>query len=817
VRASRLVIISIILFALSFFPYGASGQSGTGSPAFGSIQSGGFDSINLQNLNVGFGVPIVSHPGRGIGFQYNLAYNSLVATRGLDANSNPIWTFLSNWQLLGPLGSTSSQTIHPCPTQLGATVTFHYTYTDSMGTSHPFPVESSFPAISCTGSILTGYATDASGYYMDLSRGVVISPDGIEYNLKPVNNLDANGNIISITNGHIVDPNGNQITSTTQISDTPPITIGETDWTDTLGQTVLKVVSLPNGPSGQTSEIDYERLAVDGTYQTIALKYTFASIQTAYGCAGVAESAGSGVQLVSEIDLSNGQKYSFSYEPTPGTSGSVTGRLQQVTLPSGGSITYSYPGPNGGIDCSTGAPLQMVRTVSDGTTPETWSYSRVISGGITTTTVTAPPLPYDNNVPNQTVITFDPTSQLETNRKIYQGSASGSPVQTVNTAWTHIVGNLNYTPQSKTVILEDGSTQSEVETTYDTNGMLQVMKEHDWGSGAPGPVLRTTTLSYLAGSGYTTQNIINRVTRKVVTDASGAPKYRIDTNYDEANAINAICVSGLLQHDDTNYGCSYATRGLPTSVITYTDAATPSGGITRNFSYDSLGNLVATGVNSVQQQQYNFSTATQYAFPDSVATGPAGNQLTTSATYNVTTGQIASATDANQKTTSYAYNDPGHLDRLTDVQRPDNLHITTGYDDLHNTVTVKSPLQGADVIQKVTAFDLLGRPVATSVEDTTGNVFSATATQYDVMGRPYMSSNPYTTSPQFWTTNQFDALGRPTITQLPDGSQSSTSYATNSITSTDPAGKQKLAVSDGLGHMVRVDEPGDSSKGMKAQ
>jgi hypothetical protein len=53
----------------------------TGLPPFASIQGGGFDSVNLQNLNITFAIPVVSHPGRGISFNYALAYNSLLYAR----------------------------------------------------------------------------------------------------------------------------------------------------------------------------------------------------------------------------------------------------------------------------------------------------------------------------------------------------------------------------------------------------------------------------------------------------------------------------------------------------------------------------------------------------------------------------------------------------------------------------------------------------------------------------------------------------------------------------------------------------------------
>jgi hypothetical protein len=331
-------------------------------------------------------------------------------------------------------------------------------------------------------------------------------------------------------------------------------------------------------------------------------------------------------------------------------------------------------------------------------------------------------------------------------------------------------------------------------------------------------VLRTTTVGYLNGSNYAAANIINRVQDELIADSTGTIKSRTHINYDEAGLINSICVTGAVQHDDTNFDCSYLTRGLPTSVTTYADAATPAGAVTRTSSYDSLGNLVSKQLNCCQQKQWNFSVATQYAFPDSVVSGPAGaSQLTSSATYYLTTGQIRTSTDENGQVSKYSYLDPGHLDRLVDLQRPDGAHLSWAYDDTSHTVTSSSPIQGTNVIQEMTAFDALGRPITKKVEDGSSAIYSIVQTQYDSLSRPYMISNPYTTSAQFFTTSQFDALGRPTITEPPDGASGQASYTLNSATITDPGGKQRRSFTDGLGRAIEVDEPGDSIPGAQAK
>ena len=80
--------------------------------------------------------------------------------------------------------------------------------------------------------------------------------------------------------------------------------------------------------------------------------------------------------LISEIDLPDGTKYSFTYESTAGVSnGAVTGRIASITLPTGGIISYSYSGGcNGSGMNADGSTAILTRTTSDGSK----SYTRSI-------------------------------------------------------------------------------------------------------------------------------------------------------------------------------------------------------------------------------------------------------------------------------------------------------------------------------------------------------------------------------------------------------------------------------------------------------
>src|SRR5262249_5664789 len=91
---------------------------------------------------------------------------------------------------------------------------------------------------------------------------------------------------------------------------------------------------------------------------------------------------------------------------------------------------------------------------------------------------------------------------------------------------------------------------------------------------------------------------------------------------------------------------------------------------------------------------------------------------------------------------------------------------------------------------------------------------------YDELGRAATVTNPYftTSDPTYGiTTTSYDALGRATSVTKSDGSISTVNYDhPRCPVATDEAGKQRKSCSDGLGNLIEVDEPGDSSAGTQA-
>ena len=802
---------ALLSFGFSLFAVSSFAQTPvtTGLPPFGSFDAGRFDGVNVQILNANFALPIISTPGRITGFNMSLVYDTLIWqnsgtawTPVTDHVGNPMW----GWKTITPLGdilynhrisSVSKRCSIDVYDWLTTEIYNGYVYRDLAGTTHSFPtVYWKEVTDGCTGIVtdtsqLTGYAGDGSGMYINISNldiPNVWTKSGILLN---TNSEDTNGNLVSKV-----------VVSST-----------ETDWKDTAGLTAVRVIQ--NG-----SNTEYHYLDSAGTDRLFTLKRQLYSIKTAFACSGITDYNVSGtmaqVSLPYELDLPNGQAYLFSYEPTPNSSGFYTGRLKQVTLPAGGSVQYTYPTtPNNGISCADGTVVNLARTFSDGTNTATWNYVRNLS--TLTTTVTTPQLP-DTSSANDTVYAFNSNGQ-ETSRKIYPNSpGTGTPLRTVNTTWA-----ANGTPATHVTILEDGTTQSEVDTTYDSNGLLNSISEYNWGSGARGGLARTTTLTYQTATAYTSRQMLNLVTQKVVKDANNVTQFRQDVNYDESGYVNASCITGAAQHDDVGYGCSFATRGLPTSIIGYANAGAPSGSLTQHVSYDSLGNPISitdpagntTSISYTDNYSDGVNRST-YALPTTI-TQPVTNGISHigRASYYYYFGLPYQTTDQNGQISTFSYD---LMRRPGSVTDPTNavVNFTYGATSAESVLNFNSGNSTADHLSTV---DGLGRTQVQQARQAPNSTsFDSVETDYDLVGRvrrvtlPYSGTSGQTSSTAPATTTTFDALGRPlVVTDAGNGTVSYTYTKNDTYISVGPAPtgentKRRQLEYDALGQLTSVCE-----------
>lgn len=779
------LFLAIVLLAATSLALAQTYEPSTGFPPFESFDPGSFDTVNHGNLNLHFAIPVVSSPARGMDLTFAVAYDSSIwvknysdwspvsAFHGPAGTASPTW----GWKINDLFGDIRYKRItDPCildditePSQQY----YDFKYVEPDGTVHPFDITFHTFETTCgygTGPT-SGHATDGSGYFLDassISTLYVISPSGTKITASGTV-TDANGNFESKV---VVEPN---------------TTI---DWRDTTGRVAVRTVK-------GTNYLEYRVPDPAGGTQVTRLNYlNNFKVKTNFQCAGVSEYSEEGISLPVELVLPNGKSYHFDYEATPGYSGWTTGRVKEVTLPTGGTYTYTY----GPIRCADATLTSLTRAVSDSSSTATWVFGRSQDG--LTTTVTPPVLPYDSAA-NETKITF--SGGRPTKKQYYQGTASsGTLLRTVETSFGG-----GSTPTAVTTTLDDGR-KSKTETTYDNYGNLLTVKEYSYGSGTPGPIVRTMVNSYLTTTEYASRNIRDRVTQTIIREGgdTGTIRLRTDIAYD---GTALTCRTGASQHDDSGHGCTFTTRGNPTSTTDYVLPATGSSPISKSFYYDSLGNLLRADLDCCQQKEWIYSSAYQYAYPTSVVNGSAGGpQLTTSASYNVYTGLVETTTDENLKTTSFAYDVFRRLDTIT---RPDLAVTDFDHDDTNRIITRSDPIQGSDRRVERTYGDPLGRPIKTEMRNAGGTVFSVVETEYDPLNRPYRTRNPYVGTPgtAYWTETRFDGLGRVLKVIPPDGSvttnHTSYSYAGSAVTVTDPTGRQRKHEYDAQGRMAKAFEP----------
>lgn len=623
---------------------------------------------------------------------------------------------------------------------------------------------------------------------------------------------------------------------------------------DTLGRAI---VTQQNG----TNQILYKVYDSSGVQRTYTLNFANVSLTTNFNLSGpygpIQEVTGGARLSLSSLILPNGRSYTFQYEP------SGYGGITRIDLPSGAYITYTW-----GTLYTTGVSAEervhryvTSRTVHVDGQSYTWNISRIqtsdIYPGEITTTVTDP-------LGNQSV--YVSLQGSVTSAKVYQGSTSGTLLREFTIAYTAYgapVGEGARVPSQIVTKLENGL-QSKKEFEYEevsydwsnciegdavscwpegglipstpwvtTRGNVKEIREYDWGSGAPGPLVRRTTKEYLHAnnSNYLSRNIVSNIIKETVFDGSNPSatdcleaygcKARTEFEYD-STAITAT--SGVPQHDYTNYGSTFIYRGNATKVKKWrnTDGAL----LTTSYIYDDLGNIRSitdTGSHTTTWD-YNDNWSGTGCLPPSNSLAYV-KQVTNHLGHRVLlsrypcTGLVQSRKDENdilaaRPGVTFTYDLFGRT--VTKLETDGQGQTTFAYNDVPPvSVTTTSKITSALNLVSTAIQDGLGRVKQTQLtSDPEGATLADTT--FDALGRKACETNPYrgTPPPNTSTCYEYDALGRATKVIPPDGTPTSnnvvTAYAGTTVTVTDQAGKVRKSETDGLGRLIRVWEPNSS-------
>ena len=780
----RLLRFIYVVLLLSSVVSRCLAQVQTGTPPFGTF-GGGPDVIDLGNLNVHVPVPMVHRAGRGTDFTYDLSYDNSI-WYPVTSGSTKSWVNVPNWGwravtevALGYISYTQTGPVSTCSGQ-GQKMTYsNWTYHDTVGVAHWFGAGavSTVTMGSAACQSMTGFTLVVDGYTLTvngLTVNSLVSARGAQIQAPVSTGTGA---------GSYTDSNGNILTANTS---------GQ--FYDTLSSTTPVLTATGSGTPASPLTLTYAAPGGSAAYKVL---YVAKTVQTHFLCSGIPDIGATAYNLVSEIDLQDGSKYTFLYEPTTVGSSNVTGRLGSVTLPTGGTITYSYTGANGGINCADGSTLGFTRATPDGT----WTYTRTIgAGNLSTTTVTDP----QNN---QTLYSFSGIYELE--HQVYQGSTSGTLLQ------THVICyNGNFSNCSGSTITPPITSRWDYRyfpnlanpaisaTFYNSYELLTEDREFDYVPTSNGvPFLTDTGIVYATlGNG-----IVSMPQTITTTDNAGNVLSKVANTYDQGTPTAS---SGTPQHVAVT-----GSRGNLTTTASTVQGTTT---LNKTFTYFDTGNVqTATDVNGAVTTYSYAGTSCGNAFPTSVSEPLS---LSRSIAWNCTGGVQTSVTDENNQVTSTVYNDP-------DFWRPHSTTDATGavttitYNGQNSVESVLPFNSNASATDVLTTLDGLGRVHLQQTRQAPGSSnFDSVETDYDSLGRPSRVTLPYvgtaaqTNGSAPATTTTYDALSRPLQVSDAGGGSTTYSYPQNDVLVTvgpAPSGentKRRQLEYDGLARLTSVCE-----------
>jgi RHS repeat-associated protein len=893
-------MLSVGTRAQSLPPVTADDQMGL--QAYQSYHGGDIDSISLSAGTVTLDFPFLSFPQRGkLELSFNLLYNNKPQHVSQFCPAPPapptcIWYWDGKILSPGP-GNTPEEvgdvfvgwahafglsqktvTVVTNPGKQSQITQYYYTYylqfpdgskhvVGNQGTfswyntgtnpANMYEIQGGpFETLDATGLQING----GLGYGYNSTAAVVIGPDGNRYGM---------------WGGTAQDTNGNQITSTlTQVTDTMGRQIALPPTASSAGNTSTSVCPSVGGIVA-SSAVAWNPPAYGGGTASYTFCYGNITVNPANYSA---QSTGpTGAKVLIAIVLPNGQTWQFQYNDPDGTNyqGQPVnfGSLSQITLPTGGTIsyTYQYSGPTGTtypVTCQNGGRWVASRTVNanDGTGAHTWTYGYTYSGGLNTT-VTDP-------LGNDVVHVFGlaaACTMYETQTKYYQGSqTSGTLLKTVNTVYGtassasrnvccgalgvgNVTGMINAVPTSITTIWANGQT-SKVLKSYDpgfsyldytgmstdTQGNPNVGlygKEvsetaYDYPSGTS--TLQTTNTSYAWQSpnpnysSYLANNLISLPYSVQVNDSGGTKRAYTYYGYDESSLQSSGISEQKVNGESYPGNQTSVHRWLngSTTGTTYCSAVTNGYPFTAKAYYDT-GEVASVTDPCNYQTNYQYSSTYYGAFVTGVT-----NALNQSMSYgyDFNTRAVTTITDWNSQITTKNYD---MLTRLTSVSYPDGGSVTLCYSDTTSSAGGTCPTSPPFQVTKTQAitsslnktttatFDGLGRLSQTQLNSDPSGV-TYTLTTYDALGRKSQVYNPTRCSSittncnneTTWgvATTNYDPLGRVASVVEQDGSTVSTNYSAFPCTTvTDEAGNSRQSCVDGLGRRTSVlEDPGSS-------
>jgi RHS repeat-associated protein len=363
--------------------------------------------------------------------------------------------------------------------------------------------------------------------------------------------------------------------------------------------------------------------------------------------------------------------------------------------------------------------------------------------------------------------------------------------------------------------------QSKLDVDYDSYGNVTNKREYGFQASGSWLVRRRTRNVYKTDTTY-----INAYLRSLVIE-SDLYDAQLDTNdandvliakstytLDDYNALGGMENYGGSANPPghlSSYNTSVTVRGNVTGTTGWYDL-TNNLSITRLRKVDIFGNVTKEQLACCSQKTYSCTETNCWGVPEVFTSGPTGGpQQTTTNAYDFNTSLVTSQADADNQTTTVNYD---QFLRPTTVTSATGVITTKTYNDQSLSMTNTVSYMDGGVTKT---------PATTEVYDGWLKVIQKTDpaggqvnTAYDSMGRVQSVTNPFQQGgqPGPATTFQYDALGRGTITTLPDSNTVQTAYNGNVVTMTDQVNRKTQQQTEGLGRLITVNEQDVSTGGL---
>lgn len=647
----------------------------------------GAETVNPADGSVSFDLPIRTPTGRQLTLPFGISFNSAdpFFLLGSDINAYFSWLTptlngwpppfeLNGWSYKLPTYEAQAYVAYsvasPTKSDPGSNYfvydfcwsTQNYTFSGFDGSRHVLDVSnnwpdpnnpdlnfcnqgnqgsySGFPLYGVSANLAAGgtstqpalTVTDRNGTVFQFAQGPGIStnPTVVAGGVTPFGSLA----------GTITDKNGNRIALNGASTYTYGKLLGPGSYTDTLGRNLLAWTGLGSTAGDQITVSGIStNITVKWTTTTVHLPENSRFVYASYGSiCGFSGSNSLPMSVVSEIDLPNGQKYTFSY-------GGTWGLLDKITFPDGGYVRYvwgtnpaskstyhtwslSGPGASGAANCSAliDTPAITDRYVShDGSTEvlhqQFTNYST--KWNLTTSSVYYD-LPYwttkSTTVKSSDLITGQTTEALYTYTPaesavgpgVYSWQSNQIPVeqsvvyqdgsgtlQTVNKTWLDPYGMIG-----EQTVLSNGQGMTTLHCLDSFDRVLASYEYNFQSAGAKpadptcptapagsttlsaglntseiGPLLRQTTTKYHDFG--TTAFILDEPDSVTVADGSGNRVSQTSYLYDGSGVMPSGAKTGLVVPP--------GARGNPTSVSKWLN--TNNSSLTTTYSYYDTGQV----------------------------------------------------------------------------------------------------------------------------------------------------------------------------------------------------------------------------------